>query len=160
MNKGLVIAIVIAALTLGYFAWGRDLWPSAPVDTTPETPVVEGTPLATTTAPTTDNEMVHKLNVVSKQLVRSPLTVTGEAKGPWYFEASFPIEVRDANGTIIGQSHAEAQGDWMTTGFVPFTSTVTFTTPTTTVGFLVLKKDNPSGDPARDQAVIIPIRFR
>lgn len=156
MKKGPAIAIIIAAAALGYFALGREV---APKDTN-GVPVVDGTPLATTTTPTTDNEMVHKVNVVARQLVTSPLTVTGEAKGPWYFEASFPIEIRDQYGVVVAQHYAEAQGDWMTSGFVPFKSTIAFTAPTTTMGFLVLKNDNPSGDPERDQAVIIPIRFR
>lgn len=151
--KGWVIAIVIAAaIALGYFALGRNVVPQG-------VPVVE-VPIATSTSQTTNNDFVKNVNIGGRQLVSSPLTITGEARGPWYFEASFPVEIRDANGIVIGQSHAQAQGEWMTTEFVPFTSTVTFTAPTTTLGFLVLKKDNPSGDPERDQAVIIPVRFR
>lgn len=148
--KGWAVAIiVIAALSLGYFALRREA-----------APVVDRTPAPTSTPATTDNEMVRKVNVVARQLVTSPLTITGEARGPWFFEASFPIEIRDANGTVIAQHYAEARGEWMTTEFVPFTSTVAFEAPTTTLGFVVLKNDNPSGDPERDQAVIIPVRFR
>lgn len=90
----------------------------------------------------------------------SPLVVTGEARGTWYFEASFPVELRNAAGAVIVQHYAEAQDDWMTEDFVPFRSTITFPAqPAGSRGTLILRKDNPSGDPARDQSVSIPIVF-
>lgn len=93
---------------------------------------------------------------VSGATVAKTFTVAGEAPGTWYFEAVFPIEVRNASGTVIAQSHAQAQGDWMTTGMVPFTSSISvaqYSGPAT----IVLKNDNPSGDPARDLTMTIPI---
>ncbi len=96
--------------------------------------------------------------------ISSPLTIEGKARGPWYFEASFPIVLTDWDGRIIAEGHAEAQSDWMTTEFVPFKATLTFTTPVggdpaVNRGTLILKKDNPSGDPAKDRAVEIPVVF-
>ncbi len=92
--------------------------------------------------------------------VSSPLSVTGRARGMWYFEASFPIEVRDAGNNVIGSGIAQAQGDWMTTDFVPFTANISYTAQTPgSLGTLVLKKDNPSGEPANDQSLVIPITF-
>lgn len=83
--------------------------------------------------------------------------ITGEARGTWYFEASFPIDVLDGEGNVIATGHAEAQGDWMTENFVPFKAEIkipdTFTGPAT----LVLKNDNPSGEPERDRAASFPI---
>ena len=92
-------------------------------------------------------------------LVTSPLTVTGEARGTWYFEASFPVELFDANGLMLAQVPAQAQGEWMTTDFVPFSVTLTFSVPTTKTGTLVLKKDNPSGLPEFDDELRIPVVF-
>lgn len=83
-------------------------------------------------------------------------TVTGEARGTWYFEASFPVQVRDADSALVGQGIAEAKSDWMTTEFVPFTAEVTvenFSGP----AMLVLLKDNPSGLPENADAVEFPI---
>lgn len=92
--------------------------------------------------------------------VESPLTLTGSARGTWYFEASFPIEVRNSVGTVIATGHAEATSDWMTEDFVPFTATITFPAqPAGSTGTVVLKNDNPSGDPARDKSVVIPVTF-
>jgi hypothetical protein len=94
------------------------------------------------------------------ELVGSPLTVTGEARGYWYFEASFPIEVRDAEGELLAIAPAQAQGEWMTEEFVPFEITLDFQLPKTDTGTLILHKDNPSGLPEHDDSLSIPIRFR
>lgn len=96
----------------------------------------------------------------SNTIVSSPLTLLGKARGMWYFEASFPVELYDANGNLIATSIATAEGEWMTEEFVPFTSTVTFDNPVTDTGVLVLKKDNPSGDPERDDSLTLKVRFR
>lgn len=93
-------------------------------------------------------------------VISSPLTVEGEARGTWFFEASFPVFVVDWDGRIIGQGIAQAQGDWMTQDFVPFSAEVEFETPTyKNTGSLILKKDNPSGLPQNDDALEIPIVF-
>lgn len=93
-------------------------------------------------------------------VVKSPIFLKGEAKGPWYFEASFPVSVIDANGQVMGGGIATAQGDWMTTGFVPFTSTITIKNPTTPTGFVIFTKDNPSGLPEFDDEERMPVRFQ
>jgi len=91
--------------------------------------------------------------------VTSPLTITGKAKGNWFFEASFPVKVEDASGTVLAQGIAKAQGDWMTTDYVPFTATLTFSKPSTKTGRIVFKKDNPSGLPENDAYYIVPVTF-
>ena len=93
------------------------------------------------------------------QSVKSPLIVTGKARGSWYFEASFPVQIYDADGTQLAAIPAQAQGDWMTEDFVPFKATVEFKKPITATGTLVLKKDNPSGLPEHDAELRIPINF-
>jgi hypothetical protein len=91
--------------------------------------------------------------------VSSPLTISGTARG-WYFEASFPVEIRNASGTIIGQGPAQAQGDWMTSDFVPFVATISFPAqPKGSSGTIILRKDNPSGLPENDQSLSIPVTF-
>lgn len=92
--------------------------------------------------------------------ISSPLTIKGQARGMWYFEATFPIVLTDWDGVIIAEGHAQAEDDWMTENFVPFSATLTFTKPAYGErGTLILKKDNPSGLPEHDDAVEIPIRF-
>ena len=83
--------------------------------------------------------------------------VIGQARGPWFFEASFPIEVLDKNGKQLAIGIAQAQGDWMTENFVPFKATLKV--PESYIGpaTLVLHKDNPSGLPERDASISYPI---
>lgn len=95
----------------------------------------------------------HAGGVTGKEFV-----VTGQARGNWYFEANFPIEVVDMNGNLLAGSYATAEGDWMTTAFVPFKSEM-IDLPSAYIGpaWLVLKKSNASGLPENDASIWIPI---
>jgi hypothetical protein len=109
---------------------------------------------------TPEKTSVQNVNVKAGDTVASPLQVTGEARGTWYFEASFPVKIYDANGKLLGSVPAEAQSDWMTENFVPFNALLIFTNSTTEAGTLVLEKDNPSGLPANAGQIEIPVRFK
>ena len=91
--------------------------------------------------------------------IESPIEVKGKARGYWFFEASFPVKVVDENGVLLGLGIAQAEGEWMTEEFVPFSVKIRFEVSTSTSGYLVLEKDNPSGDPTRDDELKIPIVF-
>lgn len=93
-------------------------------------------------------------------ILSSGTTLTGRARGPWYFEASFPIELRDANNVLIAKTVAQAQGDWMTENFVPFTAVITFPPqPAGSQGILTFKNDNPSGEPQNSMMFDVPVVF-
>lgn len=92
-------------------------------------------------------------------LVASPLRVSGEARGTWFFEASFPVTLLDGDGRALVQTHAQAKGEWMTESFVPFESELRFEPPATATGTLVLAKDNPSGLPEHADELRVPVRF-
>ncbi len=86
-----------------------------------------------TTTPDTTNPYADELQVdviKSGSKVASPLTVTGKARG-WYFEASFPVKLLDANGIVLAQGPAT----------------------------LVLMNDNPSGLPENQKEVSTPVTF-
>ncbi len=91
--------------------------------------------------------------------IRSPLTVQGKARGTWFFEANLPIELLDADGNVIAQKGAQAEGEWMTADFVPFSVELAFDAPKTETGMLRIKKDNPSGLPEHDVSFDVPVRF-
>jgi len=104
-------------------------------------------------------DLVHVNVPLPGAKVGSPFTITGRARGNWYFEASFPVRLFDANGNELALKPAQAQGDWMTTEYVPFSVTLTFVKPTTPTGTLILQKDNPSGESQFDDSVSIPVIF-
>ncbi|KKW11315.1 MAG: hypothetical protein UY50_C0016G0007 [Parcubacteria group bacterium GW2011_GWA2_49_9] len=93
-------------------------------------------------------------------VITSPLKISGMARGNWFFEASFPVKLFDGNGEIIARGVATAKSNWMTSEFVPFEATLSFTVPIMTAGTLVLDKDNPSDLPENDDVLRVPILFR
>ncbi len=101
----------------------------------------------------------HVTSPTHQQVVTSPLNISGEAPGTWFFEASFTADVLDANEAVLGTAVLAAEGEWMTTEFVPFQGVATFKKPTGTTGTLLFKKDNPSGLPENDRVYRWPIKF-
>lgn len=91
--------------------------------------------------------------------VSQPFTITGEARGYWFFEGDFPviIQIEGTNEQIA--TFAQADGEWMTEDFVPFTVTVDTELPSSGNGTIVLKKANASGLPENDDELRVPIRF-
>ena len=94
------------------------------------------------------------------QNIQSPIVIEGEARGLWFFEASFPVKLLDGNGNLIATTIAQAQGDWMTEDFVPFEAELHFELPATEKGTLILEKDNPSGLPENADELRIPVKFK
>lgn len=92
--------------------------------------------------------------------ITSPLTISGEVPGNWSFEADFPVELRTVDGVALVTEPATLQGDWMTTNYVPFKVTLTFSNiKDATAGQLILHKSNPSGLSEHDDRVTIPVRL-
>lgn len=83
--------------------------------------------------------------------------VLGKARGYWFFEASFPIELLDKDGKLLATGIATAQTDWMTTEFVPFKAEIKAPIDYIGPATLVLHKDNPSGLPENDASISFPI---
>ncbi|OGY43060.1 MAG: hypothetical protein A2729_03785 [Candidatus Buchananbacteria bacterium RIFCSPHIGHO2_01_FULL_39_14] len=104
-------------------------------------------------------DLIRITNPRPNQTITSPLTITGEARGNWFFEASFPIKLLDENGQQIAIAVAQAKGEWLTTEFVPFEATLEFSAQNSRKGKLVLEKDNPSGLPENDDQLIMPVVF-
>ncbi|MFZ2038400.1 MAG: Gmad2 immunoglobulin-like domain-containing protein [Minisyncoccia bacterium] len=87
----------------------------------------------------------------------SPLKITGQARGLWFFEASFPIKIQDLEGKTIVSGVATAKDDWMTDDFVNFEAELKFKVSTTTKAVLILEKDNPSGLEENSDSLYLPI---
>lgn len=93
---------------------------------------------------------------VPNQTVSNPIRISGEARGYWYFEASFPVSLV-VNGQVVTTSVAQAKTDWMTTDFVPFDFTMPYSVVSTTTAELVFHNDNASGLPEFDREYRLPI---
>lgn len=124
------------------------------------------------TASVTEKRKVNIIRLESplpRETIKSPLAVRGEARGYWFFEASFPVILTDWDGRIIAETFASAEGEWMTEELVPFSAIVEFKNPVfpgadkdhfSRRGFLILQKDNPSDLPEYDDALEIPVFFK
>lgn len=146
MNKIVITTIIIVLIVVGFIYFSNP----EPQTGTPEyvEEVVENEGLIFLDSPEPND------------VITSPLTITGRARGQWYFEASFPVTIKNNAGSIIGRGQAEAVGDWMTEELVPFQGTITFTKPpSATTGSIVLEKSNPSGLTENAETLEIPVIF-
>ena len=111
-------------------------------------------------------DLIRVDSIEPGEVVSSPRELRGEARGYWFFEASFPVILTNWDGLIIAEGYATAEDSWMTEDFVPFVATIEFVSPYQegdedfmSRGTLILKKDNPSGLPENDDALELPILF-
>ncbi len=108
--------------------------------------------------PTTPN--IEVTSPSARQSVGNPITLTGEAQGNWFFEATAPVVVVNWDGLIIGEGYIEAEGDWMTTDMVPFSGSISYDLPADSYsnnGTVIFQRANASGLPENDAAVEIPV---
>ncbi|HWC57769.1 MAG TPA: Gmad2 immunoglobulin-like domain-containing protein [Candidatus Paceibacterota bacterium] len=154
MKKRHIVLLLVIAFLITFWLILRQA--SAPA---PHTPLDDGG-LSPDAAPAQKDDLITVASPLPQSTISSPLIIKGQARGNWYFEASFPIRLTDAAGNVLAQGHASAQGDWMTSEYVPFTASLVFTSPPAgSHGMLVLEKDNPSDNPALDNSLSIPITF-
>ena len=106
-----------------------------------------------------DHNLIHVTSPKVNEQITSPILIQGEARGTWYFEGDFPGLLIDENENIIVQFPVSAQDNWMTEDFVPFKAEVQFEKPKGKTGYLILKKDNPSGLPENEDEIRIPVQF-
>jgi hypothetical protein len=149
---GLFFAISLYSLSERINQLSVNLVEDMRVDDIPDT--------STTTVQSAEHDLIKVITPIAGGLVRSPLTLTGIARGMWYFEANFGITLLNYDGVVIAQSHATADGDWMTEEFVPFIGELEFITPPTgSHGTLIFHKANASGLPEHDDEFRMPIVF-
>ncbi len=154
MNKAytylLIILILCGAGLLTYYRW-----PSATeYNVMPENNVTGNNDESEETE---QNPKIDLISPKPNEELGQSFSIFGQARGSWYFEASFPIVLLDEARNELLTTVATAQGEWMTENFVPYSATVDLKTKYTGKAFLVLKKDNPSGDPSYDDQIEIPI---
>jgi len=155
MLKSMVRWLLVVAVAGGVF-WLLKQTAMAPTQQSPEE-LLSKIELAADRLP---ERQIKVASPKPNQTVLSPLTITGQARGSWYFEASFPVQLVDEEGTTLVSAPAQAQSDWMTDDWVPFSVTLTFDQPQTAAGQLILKKDNPSGQAENEARITVPVKFK
>ena len=156
------------ALVIAVLAWL--LW-TEPVSAPTTSQVQTATTTATTTpiAKSSASQATSTAPLDTKVIVSTPksgavvsrtFSIAGTAPSGWFFEAVFPIMVRDDNDNAIGRTQGRAQSDWTAPGPIRFTAQVTLETAYKGPATLVLMRDNPSGLPENDDSVEIPITIK
>src|SRR3989344_3916325 len=103
-----------------------------------------------------------KVNQPELNMVWDPskaVEISGQARGNWYFEASFPLRVIDSYGNELAVEPIQALGEWMTTDFVPFQQTVKLKSPLGLTGQAIFMNANPSGEAEHARQLSVPVKF-
>lgn len=147
----LVLALAVLS-AVGGVMWYRG-WFVSYVYKAPVVPVLE-------VATTTETALILVSSPLPHATTSRDFQIEGKARGGWFFEGSFPVQVRDASNTVLAVTTASAQGDWMTEEYVPFLAQITLSTDAplfTGDANLILMKDNPSGLPENEDSITIPL---
>jgi cytoskeletal protein RodZ len=157
----LVLAIIIAVLAWMLFTTPAQTTPaptSAQATTSVQSVTTASVPTASSSQPL--DTQVTVTTPAANATVSHSFEIAGTAPGAWFYEAVFPIQVRDANDDLVGSSQGQAQGDWTQPGLVTFTSQMTIDASYEGPANLILLKDNPSGLPQNIDSVTIPITIQ
>lgn len=133
--------VLIAALCLSAAA-------CAPPQQTAEAPA--------TTAETADPTVAAITTPTSGAQTTTPLIVDGTAPGDWFFEAQFPVQLVAADGTVLAEAPAMAQGETVTEAPVPYHAELVFIVTEETPATLVLQEDMPA-DNTDPREISIPV---
>lgn len=164
----ILLLTLLLLLLLGAGAYGYWRWVTVSSNPQP-TPSQVSTPIPTAVASprasvvpnsSPSNNLIDLNTPRPEDRISSPLAITGQARGPWFFEGSFPVILTNWDGLIIAEGVATAQGEWMTEDFVPFEAELVFDKPEFGErGSLILQKANPSGLPENADALEITVFF-
>lgn len=98
--------------------------------------------------------------------ISSPVEISGKARGSWFFEATFPVEIYDENDNLLGSSFGQfisnpdkKDSTWMTNDFVEFGGEIDFKESNSKSGYIIFKKDNPSGNLNSEESFKLPVQF-
>ena len=154
---------LMALIVLGLFAWSIVKHAENSPEVGPITPtaVMQATashlpPLGTQASP----NQIHVVSPSAGDVITSPVQLSGQALGNWFFEGSAPVSVIDLNGALLGRGNITTTGDWMSNGPVDFSGSIKFTLTTgSTAGILLLENDNPSGQASTSRYLAVPVVF-
>lgn len=136
---------------------------SQPKTTTPTAPAAPTTP-APTSEPTpqityqnTSEQDIFVVLPKPGQKVTPSITVSGAARGDWFYRGVFWAEVVAPNGDVLVRNEIPSKGNANTTGMLQFSSFVLVTSNYRGPATVVLINDNPVGHPIPDRSVSIPV---
>ncbi len=91
--------------------------------------------------------------------ISSPVTVTGQAPGGWFFEAVLPISVETVDGEVLAEEIFVTDQNWMTEEAVDFSLEIEFDSTDANLGFIKIIKNDVSEIPRNQHFFYWPIGF-
>ena len=105
----IIIYLLIIAITIGIII-SRDKWLKAKNSPTPAPAPITSVITPVISPDSSHDNLIKVTEPTPNQVISSPLSISGQARGTWYFEASFPVVLEDANGKVLAQIPAQATG--------------------------------------------------
>jgi hypothetical protein len=179
-NTALIVILVLIVLgILAYAVWGRSdtsAYPNTTATTSSTTAGTTATDSTTTDTGTTtggstggtgstqsisgDTANLVRISIQPGDAVTNGQTITGAVKGSYFFEANAVGKLLNANKNTLKQFPITATGNWQTADAVNFSFVLDTNGLPKGTGFIRIQNDNPSGDPARDKYIDIPVVFQ
>lgn len=91
--------------------------------------------------------------------ITSPVTVTGQAPGTWFFEAVLQFEILSDDGGVVGEEIFVTDEMWMTEDLLDFSLEIEFDSPDANLGFIKVIKHDVSDIPRNKNFFYWPISF-
>ena len=155
----LLLVLLLAVAIAGFLYWAGVFLPQNPTDVTS----TKDSQIGLSVRPEKEPGLVavaRNISVdfpASRDRISSPLKVRGRARGSWFSEGVFPVQLIDADNRVLASGQAMASGEWMTENFVEFTAELVFIPGQSKTATLVLFRENPSGLPENAEQLEIPV---
>jgi uncharacterized membrane protein YgcG len=112
-------------------------------------------------APIVDNNSIIITTPKNGDQISVPIEIAGQAKGYWFNQGLFPVQIYDTERNLVATTYAIAMGDWtQPEAFVPFKAQIDSydNAPQKKAGHIVFKKGNLVSGLA-DNEVLVVVEF-
>lgn len=98
-------------------------------------------------------------------IITNPVTISGRARGTWFFEGSFPVEIYDEKNKLLASGKARSIPEsenvkWATNGYFDFKGEIRFDRPSINSGYILFRKDDAAGSPGGEKKLYkLPVGF-
>jgi uncharacterized alpha/beta hydrolase family protein len=151
-----IVIILLALVILGFiFDWGREYNDIANLGTN------NTASSSIQNSSSTSDMPIIVSNIKDNQEVSNPILINGRARGDWFLNGSFPVELVDSDGNTIASSTANALSESTTSNYIDFTANLFYTKSSSTINALIiLSNNNTSGNQELDQSIFIPVTLK
>lgn len=97
---------------------------------------------------------IKMIRPTANQMVKSPLSIDGQAVGTWFSEGVLSVRVEDKNGQVLGQTNIKVDNVAGNEFFTSFSGSLSFSSGSSEKGNLVVSKGSS------DTTLHFPVKFK